>query len=768
MVVTSLLLVVGVVFVTFPTSCKGVISFMHSTGYEIIYSQTLPQPTFVPSVEILSLREGVCRIDDSATIAYDDKSLQPIAQYLASHIGLDCKYGMRGTITLTNDPALMHEEYHILVDDGGIAISAGGYAGVFNGVVTLLQMLPSEVYGGEVNYPVDIPLLEIVDAPRYEYRGFMLDVCRTWMPKEVIMEYIDILAYHKVNTLRLHLTDDEAWRIEIESHPELAQEGGFRGGDAKIWPRYGKWGERWGGYYTKADMREIIDYASVRNIEVVPEIDLPGHSLCIATLHPEILCDYQPNTSRSFGYDTRSAFCASKESNYQLLEDILREICELFPSRYIHIGGDEVDMSQWRRCPDCQRLMQEKGMETTQELQQYFMSRLSDILARYDKLPSVWNEAIEGGKLSDATRVYGWEGIKECRASAAEGYATVVMPGQYFYFDMKQSQREPGHDWAAIFDWTKVYSFSPKGAGFSAAEEQNILGLEALFFSELYASHNPESPDYLHYMTFPRMVAFAEIAWVNSDERDADKFYKRMISHYNRLDAMGVAYRLMPPTVTYDNGILRVSNDDGSTIYYTFEYEGNIIEREYTKPIETHTPSRYAFVSRRGEATSPTAATPRHFKTMTPPFNITSSMTDSERFSFDKAEGYGRLARTTRAADVGDWVMFDFAVVDPEAYDEFYDEFGYDDDINPNYGIKCRRMEVATGNFQLPRYIFEKGYVEVTYSDGETEVLGELECGKYTIENPKKPIKSVRIVCTSRGNGAEWVSIQPPTIYPCL
>ena len=758
-IVVSLLVMISALFVG---SCKEGGSATNDVAYVVDRDVDMMFPVIVPAAQSVVTEKGVCRVMSSAKITFADPSLLPAAEYLASYVLLESNAGDNGAISLAYDVTLQDEEYRLMVGDCGISIMGGGYGGVVNGITTLMQLMPTDVYNRMLSYPIDIPLCEVKDAPRYAYRGFMLDVCRTWIPKEAIMDYIDLLAHHKINTLRLHLTDDEAWRIEIESHPELAEEGGFRGGDAKIWPRYGKWGERWGGYYTKADMREIIEYARVRNIEVIPEIDLPGHSLCIATLHPEILCDYQKNTSRSFGYDTRSVFCASKQENYLLLEDILREVCELFPSEYIHIGGDEVDMSQWQHCPDCKALMVENHMISTAELQQYFMSRLADILAKYGKRPAVWNEAIDGGKLSSTTRVYGWEGVKECRASAAEGYSTVVMPGQYFYFDMKQSSREPGHDWAAIFDWSKVYGFSPQVVGFTPEEEDNILGLEASFFSELYASHEPERADYLHYMTFPRMVAFAEIAWVDSDERDADMFYERMVSHYDRLDAMGVAYRLTPPAVKYENSVLSASTDDGSDLFYTFELDGVVVEHEYTEPIETHTPARYAFVSRRGKAISPISAYPRHFKTMTPAFNITSSMSDSERFSFDKAEGYGRLARTTRAAGVGDWVMFDFDVSDGG------EESQQPSDSNPNYGIVCRKMVVATGNFQLPRYIFESGYVEVTYGDGTTEVLGELCCGKYTIEYPQKPIRAVRIVCTSEGNGAEWVSIQPPTIYPLL
>ena len=702
---------------------------------------TAQEPTIIPTPRQYCSNGGEFTLNKDCRIGWTNDKLEPIAHYLADYLQIEAKAD--GT-----DIILCHllegaEEYRVTISEHNILISGGDYGGVFNGVVTLLQLLPEEVYSHSLQLPTTIECCTIKDAPRYPHRGFMLDPCRTWMTKEAIMDYIDLLALHKINNLRLHLTDDEAWRLEIKSHPELAEVGGFRGGDSPIWSRYGKWNERWGGYYTQDDMREIIAYAAVRNIEVIPEIDLPGHSLCMATMHPEILCNYEPNKSRAFGYDTRSAFCPTKEANYELLEDILKEVCELFPTSYIHIGGDEVDMSQWRRCPDCQAFMRKNGMANESELQRYFMSRLTEILAKYGKQPAVWNEAIEGGKLADDTRVYGWEGIKECRTSAREGYSTVVMPGQYFYFDMKQTPREPGHDWAAIFDYTKVYNFTLAGVGFTEEESKNVLGFEASFFSEAYASRNPESARYLHYMTFPRLLALAEICWVDSDERDADAFYTKMVRHYDRLDRMGVAYRLMPPKVEFVNGMLSASTDDFSDIYY--RREPMTTEMLYTEPIATDKPAEYSFVARRGEAMSPEAGVVAHFKTVTPPFTITSSMGDRENFSFEKVQGYGRLARTSRAADVGDWVEFTF-----------------------DTPVRCRRMKVATGNFQLPRFIFENGYVELSYDGRTYERVGELECGMFFIEYPSRPIKSVRITCTSQGNGAEWVSVQPPTIWPML
>ena len=699
------------------------------------------EPVIIPTPAKYVAMGGELVLSAKSKVSTNSDELMPAARYLASHLGCETTGG-GGNIRLVIDSALKGEAYKVEVTDQGAVIRGGSYGGVFAGITTFMQLLPASVYG-DFKLPATIACCTIEDAPRYAYRGFMLDVCRTWMTKEAVMEFIDLLAYHKINKLRLHLTDDEAWRLEIKSHPELAEVGGFRGGDSPVWPRYGKWSEKWGGYYTQEDMREIIDYAKVRNIEVIPEIDLPGHSLTMASIHPEILCSYTPNLKASFGYDPRSAFCAAKESNFELLNDILKEVCDLFDTEYIHIGGDEVETSQWKSCPDCKALMARKGYSSPEQLQAYFMRRLITMLEECGKRPAVWNEAIDGGQLSKNTVVYGWMGVKECRTAAAKGYKTVVMPGQYFYFDMKQSKREPGHDWAAIFDWTKVYGVTPTSLGFTAEEQGNILGYEASFFSEAYASRNPESADYLHYQTFPRIVALAEVAWNKSNTRNKEAFYAKMVKHYDRLDAMGVAYRMMPPKVTYAEGKLTAKSDDGSQIYVIDERTG--AELLYTGAITTDKPAAYGFITRRGKAKSPEAGHESHFKLLTPQFTLSSSMPEHETMTFEKAQSYGRLARTSRAGDVGDWIQYTFATP-----------------------VKCRRMQLATGNFQLPRFIFERGYAEVSYDGKEFFYAGELENGMFVINNPIYPIKAVRLVCSSRGNGAKFVSIQPPTIWPAL
>ena len=343
---------------------------------------TAQEPTIIPTPRQYRSNGGEFTLNKDCRIGWTNDKLEPIAHFLADYLQIEAEAdGTDIVLCLLWEGA--DEEYSVEIGEHNIYISGGDYGGVFNGVVTLLQLLPEEVYSHSLQLPATIECCTIDDAPRYPHRGFMLDPCRTWITKEAIMDYIDLLALHKINNLRLHLTDDEAWRLEIKSHPELAEIGGFRGGDSPIWPRYGKWNERWGGYYTQDDMREIIAYAAVRNIEVIPEIDLPGHSLCMATMHPEILCNYEPNKSRAFGYDTRSAFCPTKETNYELLEDIIKEVCELFPTLYIHIGGDEVDMSEWRRCPDCQAFMRKNGMANESIIQNPNMLQMLNSLRQF-------------------------------------------------------------------------------------------------------------------------------------------------------------------------------------------------------------------------------------------------------------------------------------------------------------------------------------------------------------------------------------------------
>ena len=342
-----------------------------------------------PSPARQAFYSGSCRISPRTMLCYETP-LAPLAAYLREYINVEKasdSMSADDAIVLSTDPTLGDEAFRLTVLPQRIEIAGGSYGGVFNGSQALFRLLPAEIYAKNCPLPVEIACTKVEDAPRFPYRGMMLDVARTWIDTTGVKRYIDLLSYHGINKLHLHLSDDEGWRIEIKSHPELTEIGGFRGGDSPVRPVYGKWDEKYGGYYTQDEMRGLIRYAAVRNIEIIPEIDLPGHSRNIASVHPEIRCNYPPDTVSTNGYDYRSAWCVAREENYALLTDILGELCALFPSEYIHIGGDEVDMTQWNRCPDCQALMSRQGMSDPHQLEDLFMKRMAAMGIRFRLFP---------------------------------------------------------------------------------------------------------------------------------------------------------------------------------------------------------------------------------------------------------------------------------------------------------------------------------------------------------------------------------------------
>lgn len=707
----------------------------------LLASQALHAETLIPQPAEQRYEHGKFVINSRTTLVYSPE-LRDAAIYLLDYLPLkrlSPNASSSNSLRLATDPSLAPEEYRLTVNSDGIVVQGGGYGGVFNGIQTLLQLLPDGIYAKNRRLPAEVVHCEISDKPRFDYRGLLLDVARTWIPAERLKRYIDLMAYHKINKLHLHLADDEGWRIEIKSHPELAQKGGFRGGDSPVHPRYAKFDEKWGGYYTRSQMRGIVAYAMARNIEIIPEIDMPGHSRALAAIHPEILCGCTPDTSTTNGLDLRNVWCVARESNYELIDDIIRELSEIFPSKYIHIGGDEVDVSQWESCPDCRRLKREKGLQSGAQLENLFISRVSEILSRYGKRPAVWNEAVKGGLLRRSTRVYGWQSMKHCLEAADKGYPTIVMPGEYLYFDMKQSPSEAGHTWAAIFDAKKVLSLDLRKSGFDKRLMERVEGIEATFFSEIYIAHNPESNDYLDYMLFPRLCAASEVAWCGERKRGWDEFYEALKgSHYGRMNSMGIAFRLSTPKVTYADGTLSASVDDGSEIYVTDIRSGE--SSRYIKPITTDEPENYIFASRYGKARSRDVAG-RERKRLKPEVSVTSSMPFSAKNPASNAESYsGRIARTVRAAHAGDWILYTFA--EP---------------------VGCGTIEVGTGHLHLRRCLFLKGRMEISYDGKAFTESVPLHEGSARFA-PKKPVRAVRIVAEGNSDAEDNVVVQSPTI----
>ena len=582
------------------------------------FSSQLCGQDFVPRPVSVEEREGFFRLPTILRIYYSPQ-VAPLADYLEAELRRSYRFdAVRKTesdrlpsdtkgiiqIYVDSESGLPAEGYWLNVSGRDILIAGADYGGVFNGIQTLLQMLPDAPPFCDDCKSVDIPVkcINITDYPRFEYRGMMLDVARTFVPKETVMRYIDNLSRHKINRFHWHLANDEGWRIEIKSHPELAEVGGFRGGDSPIRPVYGAWKEKYGGYYTQEDIREIVAYAAVRNVEIIPEIDLPGHSRAVARVVPDILCDGEADTVATNGYDARNVWCVSREENYELLDDILSEISALFPSRYIHIGGDEVDYGQWRRCPHCRDLMASCGFSEAEQLEALFMERVCAILARYGKCAAVWNEAAEAGRLPSDVRVHGWESVDAACRAARAGYATVVMPSSWFYFDMKYTAAEPGLRWAGLVPTEKVYSFDPRQSGLSTEEMRNVVGVEGALWHELGLLGGAT---YIDRQSYPRVCALAEVAWTPQEQRDWVDFECRMErTHYARLSRMGIRYRIEPAV-----------QETQAEVYITPEFA-----------VESSLRARTAN-----------------------PFSI---LTDYR---------WGRQARTTRGARPGDYVLFVFA-----------------------------------------------------------------------------------------------------------
>ena len=696
------------------------------------YADIVPKP--------LSVVEGVGEFSiTSQTTLCCPAELHELSEYIRLYIPFKRTSELLcdNHFSLAIDPAMGAEAYKLDVTNEGVSLTGGGYGALFNGVQTVLQLLP-RTYSKSANLPLSLRCGTICDAPRFGYRGLMLDVSRTFIPAESIKRYIDLIAYHKFNKLHLHLVDDEGWRVEIKSHPEFALEGSRRGGDAKVWARYGKFDESWGGYYTQQELRDIVAYASQRNIEVIPEIDMPGHSRALAQIYPDILCNYTPDKSKWGGRDLRNAWCVAKEQNYALIEDIVRELADIFPSPYIHIGGDEVALALgyhiWSKCPDCQQLMKEKGCNSYMQLQDIFTERVAAILKRYGKQPAVWNEAIEGGRLDKNTRVYGWQGTKHCKASIDGGFPTIVMPGPYFYLDMRQSPEETGHKWAGCFDTKHITTFDLAEQGFSPSDIERIAGVEAAFWSEIYIDNEPESCDYLDYMLFPRLCAVAEIGWCDNHRSwsELHTLFKR--SHYNRLAEMGVCFRLEKPKVEVVEGKIVATTDDGSTLFYRDKFTNE--SHRYRAPIPAERASSVAFYSTYRTGHSADVALKSYYATLTPKVVVTSSMPIRKRDSLQKAEEY-KTIRTSSAISANEWIEYRF-----------------------ESAVECRRITFATGHPHLHRCLLEHAYAEICY-DGETfENVGRLDCGEITIV-PKSKVYALRIVTDGLSDAEPSVIIQP-------
>ncbi len=541
-------------FQSFETASKTLFSIL----FTIIVNFANGQLSVIPYPAEIEMKEGVFGINPEVTFVVIEPEIAALAEDAASK--WESKLGFRlkivrnlSKITTASiylainndfDTALRDEGYRLAINKGFVELKANTYAGIRYGLGTIGQLLDSE----EGNR---LPCLLITDYPRFTYRGMHLDVSRHFHPIEFIYKVIDFLAMHKMNVFHWHLVDDQGWRLEIKQYPELTGIGAWR---VPMFDHH--WDDRplttdrthatYGGFYTQDEVKQVVTYAAERNITVIPEIEMPAHVMSALAAYPELSC-----TGENLGvppggvWPITHIYCAGKEETFEFLENVLREVMEIFPSQYIHIGGDEADKTNWRSCPKCQERIKREGLKDEEELQSYFIRRIGRFLNDHGRWIIGWDEILEGGLAPDAT-VMSWRGEAGGIEAAKLGHNVVMTPGSHCYFDHYQG--DPAHEPLAIGGYTtlrKVYGYEPVPAELTLVEGKLVLGAQGNVWTE----YMPASA-HVEYMIFPRLSALSEVLWSPKETRNWGDFSRRMETQYQRYEDAGLNYSLSAFQVT--------------------------------------------------------------------------------------------------------------------------------------------------------------------------------------------------------------------------
>jgi hexosaminidase len=503
--------------------------------------------TVIPRLEKCELRSGAFAIAPSTQIFVVAETRQvpfPVEQFvrqLRSATGFPLKVSMNArapqdhgiVFEYTRDNELGAEGYTLDVTRENLHVRANADAGQLYAVQTLFQLLPESVFGVKPAPDIrwTIPCLRVQDRPRFPWRGMHLDVSRHFLPKEFIKNLLDLLATHKMNTFHWHLTDDQGWRIEIKKYPRLTQVGAWRADREGIhWnlrePQRAGEQATYGGYYTQAEIREIVQYARQRNITILPEIEMPAHTTAALAAYPQFSCTGGPFLVTTGAlWPISDIFCAGNDSTFAFLQDVLSEVFDLFPGTYVHIGGDEADKSNWKKCPKCQTRMKQAGLTDENQLQSYFIKRIEKFVLSKNRRLIGWDEILDGGLAPEAT-VMSWRGMEGGLAAARQGHDVVMTPGSHCYFNSYQGRPEfeppAGGGYLTL---GKVYSFEPVPDSLTVQQAAHILGGQACLWTEFIAD-----PPQAEYMILPRLAAMAEVLWSPTDRRDQEHFFSRIES----------------------------------------------------------------------------------------------------------------------------------------------------------------------------------------------------------------------------------------------
>lgn len=516
--------------------------------------------------------------------------------------------GTEGDVCLELDKNLPEDAYEMQVSSGQIRVKASDSKGLFYGLQNLRLLLPPAIESSTAQDTVEwtVPEMTVKDAPRFGYRGFMLDVSRYFLPKEELLRMIDCMALLKLNRLHLHLTDDNGWRLEIKKYPKLTEVGAWKV-DRQHLPfperRNPKRGEpaTVGGYYTQADMKEIIAYAADRQIEIIPEIDIPAHSNAALASYPEYACpvvkDFIGVIPGLGGKNAEIIFCGGNEKTYEFLQDVLDEVIALFPSRYIHLGGDEATKTNWKKCPLCQARIREEHLADEEALQGYFMGRMSDYVRSKGKEVMGWDE-LTNSKLPEDAIIFGWQGFGNAALKAAEqGHRFVMTPARVAYLIRYQ-----GPQWFEPLTYfgnntlKGLFDYEPVQEGWKPEYEKLLMGVQASMWTEFC-----NKPEDVFYLVFPRLTALAEIAWVPKNQKDWNVFLKGLDNYTAHLEQKDVVYARSMFNIQH-----RIIPNDNGALTLTLECERPDVDIHYTL-----------------DGTEPTATSPRYTQALTLKENVT-------------------------------------------------------------------------------------------------------------------------------------------------
>lgn len=574
----------------------------------------------VPRPLEMQQTEGAFRLTADAVIGYDAgvrEQAEYLQQLLQGSTGwtLELKEGARKAdirLTLAPDEVKAAEGYRLSVTPKAVSVVGADASGVFYGIQTLLQLFPPQVYNDRPQRGVEweAPCVEVSDAPCRPWRGMMLDVARYFFDKDFVKKYIDMMAMYKLNKLQFHLIDDSGWRLEIKKYPRLTEVGAWAGPDSK----------RLGGYYTQEDIREILDYARVRGVEVIPEIEFPAHILSAVVAYPWLSCTGEQHQVPRQHFISRDLLCAGKESSYKFLADVLEETADLFPSKYINIGGDEAVYTRWEQCPDCQAVMKREGLTKASQLQGYMTNRVLEMMGKKDRTVIGWEEIIQRGKLNDPVVALIWHRVGDTIQATQTGHKAILTPATHMYLDFPES-RTPGEvkaaTWMPPISVEKCYSMDVND--YSA--QSTVIGVQGCLWSdqfihgevlqEITSLNEDRSERYAEYLTFPRLLAVSEVAWTPKARRDYADFAQRLTTQYARLDNKDCSYRVPEPRITameQTEGSWRFTLEPsvaGADIRYTTDGSyPNIHSPRYTGPVA---------VADKNDFHAMTVVTSRHF-----------------------------------------------------------------------------------------------------------------------------------------------------------